>query len=164
MKRNVWIAGITAAAAVSLMAAKPISAHAEETIPEGVYVGGMSLDGLTEEEAAGKVKEYAEAKMGQEITLVVNGSEITTSAGELGLSWANEAEIGEALKDSEAKGSMIRRYMKKKDMQVNPLRLEFDMDVDQEKVSAFVNEKCEGVVTEAKNSTITKRLFRISDF
>ena len=156
MKRNVWIAGITAAAAVSLMAAKPIFAHAEETIPEGVYVGGMSLDGLTEEEAAGKVKEYAEAKMGQEITLVVNGSEITTSAGELGLSWANEAEIGEALKDSEAKGSMIRRYMKKKDMQVNPLRLEFDMDVDQEKVSAFVNEKCEGVVTEAKNATITK--------
>ncbi|MCI9569709.1 MAG: vanomycin resistance protein VanB [Lachnospiraceae bacterium] len=156
MKRNVWIAGITAAAAVSLMAAKPISAHAEEAIPEGVYVGGMSLDGLTEEEAAGKVKEYAEAKMGQEITLVVNGSEITTSAGELGLSWANEAEIGEALKDSEAKGSMIRRYMKKKDMQVNPLRLEFDMDVDQEKVSAFVNEKCEGVVTEAKNATITK--------
>lgn len=157
MKKIVWSAGVAAVMAAGMVLMAPVSTRAEETIPAGVYVGGMSLEGLTGEEAKKKVSDYVEAKLNQTITLKVNGAEAGASAEELGLSWENEDAVDEALKESEIKGNLIRRYMKTKDLQVNPVEIGLDMDVDQEKVSAFINENCSDAVTEVKDASITKQ-------
>lgn len=156
MRRFVWSAGVAAVMAAGMVFMAPVSTRAEETIPAGVYVGGLSLEGLTETEAEKKVSDYVEEKLNQEITLEINETQVTSSAEELGLAWGNQDAVDDALKDTEIKGNLIRRYMKKKDLQVNPVKIELDMDVDQDKVAAFINEKCGESMTEARDASITK--------
>lgn len=156
MKKNAWIAGVTAVMTASLIFMTPVSARADEIIPAGIYVGDLSLEGMTKNEAEQTVKEYVEAKLNQSVTLDVNGTMAETSARELGLSWSNPDAVDEALKGSEVKGNLIRRYMKEKDLQENPVKVQLEMNVDQESVSAFVEEQCQGAVAEAQDATITR--------
>ena len=51
MKKNVWIAGMTAILSAGLVWLAPVFTLADERIPDGVSVGAVSLSGLTEEEA-----------------------------------------------------------------------------------------------------------------
>ena len=71
------------------LAAMPPMISWAQTLPEGVYVGNQSLGGMTEEEARAKVQEYVDGLAGQTIILDVDGTEIETTAGELGFHWAN---------------------------------------------------------------------------
>ena len=156
MKKNAWIAGVTAVMAAGLIFMAPVSARAEELIPAGVYVGSMSLEGMTEDEAEKAVKEYVDAKLDQMVPLDVNGTQAEASARELGLSWGNPDAVEEAMKGTEIEGTLIIRYMKKKDLQENPVVVELDLDVDQEKISAFVSEKCGEAIAEAQDATIVR--------
>ena len=51
MRKNAWIAGVSAVMTAGLIFMNPVSARAESVIPAGVYVGQMSLEGMTEAEA-----------------------------------------------------------------------------------------------------------------
>ncbi len=157
MKMNAWIAGVSVAVAAGLMLVTPVSARADETIPVGVYVGGMDLAGMTRDEAEQTVQEYVDAKLNQSVTLDVNGTPAETTAGALGLRWDNTDAVEQAMADSEVKGNLIRRYMKEKDLQENPVQIELEMSVDQEKVLAFVEEKCGEAIAEPQDATITRQ-------
>lgn len=156
MKKNAWIAGVTAVMAAGLIFMTPVSARADEAIPAGVYVGEICLEGMTAEEAEQAVKEYVDAKLDQKVTLDVNGAQAETSAKELGMSWKNPDAVEEAVEHAEVKGNLIKRYMKKKDLQENPVTVELELDVDQEKVSAFVAEKCGEALAEPQDATIVR--------
>ena len=80
MKKNAWIVGMTAVMAAGLIFTAPVSARAQEAIPAGVYVGEISLEGMTGAEAEKVVKEYVDAKLNQKVTLDVNGAQAVTSA------------------------------------------------------------------------------------
>lgn len=157
MKKNVWTSGAAAAAVMAgILLASPLGAYAAERIPEGVYAGEMSLAGLTEAEADEKVREYVAEKQNQVVTLDVNGTKVQTTAGDLGLSWTNQEELEQLVSDSEIKGCLIKRYMKKKDLEENQVRAEIELSVSDEKVTAFVSEQCAGAVKEAKDASIKK--------
>ena len=156
MKKNAWIAGVTAVMTAGLIFTNPVSVRAEEMIPAGGYVGSLSLEGMTEKEAEDAVKTYVEEKLSQDVTLDVNGALALASAEELGLSWGNTDAVAEAVEGSRLSGNLIKRYMKQKDLQENPLRIDLDMNVDKEKVSAFVSEKCGAAVAEAQDATIVR--------
>ena len=157
MRKNAWIAGVTAVMAAGLIFTTPISARAESVIPAGVYVGQISLEGMTEAEAERTVRDYVEAKFDQTVILDVNGVQAEASAEELGLSWENPDAVAAALKESKVEGNLIRRYMKKRDLQENPVKVELDLNLDQEKVSAFVTEKCGTAIVEATDAAIERK-------
>ena len=156
MKKNAWIAGVTAFLASSLIFMTPVSARAEERIPAGVYAAGMSLEGLTEKEAEKAVKDYVNAKLGQTVSFDVNGTLAEVKARDLGMSWENPDAVTEAIEDTRIRGNLIKRYMKQKDLQVNPVQIKVELDVDQEKISEFVGEKCGAAVAEAQDASIVR--------
>lgn len=156
MRKIAWIAGMTAVVAAGLVFVSPVSAHAESVIPAGVYVGTLNLEGMTEKEAENAVIDYVNAKLAQTVTLDVNGVQTVTSAEEIGLDWANPEVVDEILEEAKVEGNLLRRYMKKRDLQENPVRAEIDLKMDEDKLSAFVNEKCSSAVAEAKDAAITK--------
>lgn len=156
MRKRAWIAGMTAVVAAGLVFTNPVSAHAESVIPAGVYVGTLNLEGMTEEEAEKAVSDYVDTKLAQAVTLDVNGVQTVTSAEEIGMDWANPNVVSETLQDVNVGGNLIRRYMKKKDLQENPLKAEIDLRMNEEKLSAFVDEKCSSAIAEAKDASITK--------
>lgn len=154
MKKNVWIAGMTAILSAGLVWLAPVFTLADERIPDGVSVGAVSLSGLTEEEAEKQIESYVNEKLNQDITLVVNGTEAKSDAQTLGVAWDNRDEVAEAIQGTELKGNLVKRYMKKKDLEVNPVKIELDLSVDQDKVSSFVSEKCGSAVAGAVDATI----------
>ena len=157
MKKNVWIAGMTAILSAGLVWLAPVFTLADERIPDGVSVGAVSLSGLTEEEAEKQIESYVNEKLHQDITFVVNGTEAKSDAQTLGVAWDNQDEVAEAIQGTELKGNLVKRYMKKKDLEVNPVKIELDLSVDQDKVSSFVSEKCGSAVAGAVDATITRK-------
>ena len=157
MKKNVWIAGMAAILSAGLVWAAPVFTLADERIPDGVSVGAVSLSGLTEEEAEKQIESYVNEKLNQDITLVVNGTEAKSDAQTLGVAWDNRDEVAKAIQGTELKGNLVKRYMKKKDLEVNPVKIELDLSVDQDKVSTFVSEKCGSAVADAVDATITRK-------
>ena len=97
MKKNVWIAGMTAILSAGLVWLAPVFTLADERIPDGVSVGAVSLSGLTEEEAEKQIESYVNEKLNQDITLVVNGTEAKSDAQTLGVAWDNQDEVAEAI-------------------------------------------------------------------
>lgn len=157
MKKRVWLAGAAAVLTLSLLAGNPIPAQAMDKIPEGVSAGGISLAGMSPEDARKTIHEYVEKKLAQEICVLVDGNEIRTNAGELGASWENEDEAMEALDTAIPRGNLIERYKKKKDAEAKPVEISLALSVDPECVSSFVSEMCGQAMTEAVNATIAKK-------
>ena len=156
MKNKAWIAGVTAVMAVGLVFMTPLSARAESVIPAGVYAGSMSLEGMTEAEAEKTVKDYVDAKLDQIVTLDVNGEKAAASAEELGMFWGNPNAVSEVLKEAKIEGNLIRRYMKKKDLQENPVVADLEFKMDPEKITAFVNETCSAAIVEAQDAIVKR--------
>ena len=68
MKKNVWIAGVTALLSAGLVWIAPVSTLADERIPDGVSVGAVSLSGLTEAEAEKQIESYVNEKLRRHIS------------------------------------------------------------------------------------------------
>lgn len=156
MIKNYWISGISAlllAAGISLSAAS-VSMAGE--LPNGIYVGSRSLGGLSEEKAEQVVKEYVDSLSGLEITLEVDGKSVDTTAAELGFSWGNPEIVGETVRKY-TKGNLIERFLSRKRLSRENVRIPLTVSVDQEKLADFVEERCTGMLTSAKEASITRR-------
>lgn len=125
------------------------------TLPAGITVGGVDLTGMTGEEADQKIEQYVEDMSNQEITLTIDGNEITTTAKELGFTWTNQEEIEETA-DRYAGGNLLERYLNLKTLEKEPLKLDVETSVDAAKVAQFVESKCSAFIREAKDAEITR--------
>jgi len=107
------------------------SKAASNVISEGVYAESMNLSGLTAEEAETLIRSKI-ADMGKKtVTLVAaGGNEVTVTADELGLTWANPELVEEALLLG-TEGNVIQRYKTLKDLQfenkVYDVKLDFNV-------------------------------------
>lgn len=156
MKKVVWIKEMAAAAfGMVLLAAMPSMVSWAQTLPEGVYVGDQSLGGLTEEEAQAKVQEYVDGLAGQTITLDVDGTEIETTAGELGFHWVNTDAV-QAVSDRFQYGSLVQQYMAQADVKQAPVEVELQTQVDDNLVTAFVNDRCQELTAAPQDATIVR--------
>ncbi len=156
MKKCMWNNGLAAVAlGMGLLAAMPSMAYGAQVLPEGLYVGEQSLGGMTEEEAQAAVQNYVDGLSGQTITLDVDGTDVATTAGELGFHWSNTQVVQETA-DQYQYGNLIKQYMALEDLKHSPVKLDLETQVDSAKVTAFVNEKCQGITAEPKDASITR--------
>lgn len=164
MKKKFWIAGAAACLLAAGVLLLPPETAAAGTLPAGIKVGNFELTGMTGEEADQKIEEYVEKMSNQEITLTIDGNEITTTAEELGFSWNNKEEIEEAA-EKYAGGNLLERYLNLKSLEKQPLKLEVETSVDAAKVAEFVESRCSAFVREAKDAEITRvdGAFQITD-
>jgi vancomycin resistance protein YoaR len=151
MKRR-YLSGVLAAA-LCLIFAAPVYAK-ETSIPEGIYIGDLSLGGMTREDAERRIKAEVEMLSEQTISLDVAGTTVDTTAGELGLQWMNPEAVQEAA--AAADGNLIRQYMKRKDLEKEPLHMDLEVAVDAEALDGFVQEKCADLTTQPQNAVITR--------
>ncbi len=147
--------------ALSLLAAgflccSPINAYAALRIPKGVYVSDMNLEGLSPEEAEKKIDEYVDSRKDRVITLKIDDKEASATAGELGLYWANKEEFEEDIDSLEPRGNLIKRYMQKKDIELDPVTIDLDMTVDEGDFKDFVSGSFGDDVTEPVNASIRR--------
>lgn len=122
-----------------------MAAQAKEDgrIKPGIFAEDIDLSGMTEEQADAAVEAYVDGLRDREIILVYRpGAEVRTTAGELGIAWANTEIISEAANIGTS-GNVIERYKTLKDLEhenkVYPIELTFDVQV----INDILTEECE---------------------
>ncbi|MDR2043826.1 MAG: VanW family protein [Clostridium sp.] len=129
--------------AVFLLCGMALPAQAKEAvIKQGILADGINLSGMTAEEASQAVAAYVENLKPVEIVFLAGGgNEVATTAGELGITWANPELVQEALQIG-LKGNIIERYKVLKDLEhenkVYDIRLGFDVMA----INRILTEKC----------------------
>ncbi len=148
-KRLYALAVLTAAGVFTAM-----PAYARE-IPDGVYVGDISLGGMTEAEAEQAIDEHVKGMAARKVVFDVEGQQVETTAAELGFSWSNRQAVEEAAGHAVG-GNLIERYMGRKDLEKNPVHIPLETTVDEAMVENFIVTSCEGMVAEPQDATITR--------
>ena len=106
-------------------------AKTDDTIKTGIYAGDVELSGMTAQEATAVIEEHIESLKDVEITLLAaDDHDVTTTAGDLGVTWKNPELVQEAL-ELGTHGNVIERYKTLMDLQhenyVYPIELDFDL-------------------------------------
>ena len=104
-------------------------AKTDDTIKTGIYAGDVELSGMTAQEATAVIEEHIKSLKDVEITLLA-ANDVTTTAGDLGVTWKNPELVQEAL-ELGTHGNVIERYKTLMDLQhenyVYPIELDFDL-------------------------------------
>ena len=104
-------------------------AKTDDTIKTGIYAGDVELSGMTAQEATAVIEEHIESLKDVEITLLAaNDHDVTTTAGDLGVTWKNPELVQEAL-ELGTHGNVIERYKTLMDLQKGQLQLLVDGDL-----------------------------------
>ena len=154
MRKLRLLSGMALIAVAGISSAVPAYAE-EKTIPDGIYVGEFSLGGLTKEKAEEEVATYLDGLSDRTISLDVDGTTVETTARDLGYAWSNENVVEEAASHA-LEGNLIRRYMGTKDLEKNPVHIEIEASVDEEKVDAFIKKTCAGIVGAPVDASIVR--------
>ncbi|MCM1112830.1 MAG: VanW family protein [Muribaculum sp.] len=119
-----------------------VQAAEEDTIKPGVYAGDIALSGKTAEQARAAVEFYIEELRAVEITLeAADNHEVVVTAGDLGVSWANESLPEEAMRLGRT-GNIIQRYKALKDLEHENYVFHIDLDFDVEAINEILASKC----------------------
>ena len=163
-----WMAGCIASVLVLfglLTFGGEVRAEEESTIKNGIYAGEINLSGMTQEQARSTVEEFIGRISQAQITLkAAEGNQVTVTAGELGLSWANPELIAEAA-ELGTRGNVIERYKLLKDLEhenrVYPILLSLDLQT----VNDILNTECAKYDTEARDASLIREdgQFRVVD-
>ncbi|MGN0158634.1 MAG: VanW family protein [Brotaphodocola sp.] len=154
MKRWNILGSVAAAAAAVMLMAFPVCAQ-ETTLPEGIYVGDVSLGGLTQKKAEQEIQALVDRMAERKVVLEVEGVTAETTAQELGFFWSNPDALDKAAEYG-TEGNLIQRYMALKDLEKDPVHIPFETEVDQTLVEAFIDEQCRNLPGEPKNAAIRR--------
>ena len=126
-----------------------------DEIAMGVYAEEVNLSGMTKEEAKEAIGAYISEKSEEKITLMVGEEELSVSRESLGVSWANEEVVDEALGLGKS-GNLIKRYKALKDLQFDNKVYELEYTADTELIQTVVTEKCTKYNQKATNVGLKK--------
>lgn len=146
--------GVFAAAVVLSAGMSMTSVYAadrdENLIEENIYVGGVDVGGLDERSAVSKVREYVDGLKDTEFTLDYEGNTCSMTAGEMDLTWVDEAKVSEAVGIGKT-GNLIDRYKIKKDLEHENIKVDITLTVDEDKVKDLIKERLSVYDVEPEN-------------
>lgn len=133
-----------------------VAASEDDVILEGVYMGDISLAGMTADEAKAAVSAFVEELKTKHITFgAVEDHYVGVMAGELGLQWVNVADIDAAAALGK-KGNIVRRYKAIQDLKHGNKVYELKLSLDRDLLRAVLEEQCAEYDVPPINNTITR--------
>lgn len=156
-KRYLLVACLGIMLALTVIVTIPVNAETKETdtIPERVYVGEISIGGMTQEEATQVVEEYVSGLEDQKLTLQAGENELEITAGDIGISWGNPEIIKEAAELGKS-GNLISRYKAMKDLENEDKVYEIAYSIDKEKTVKVLEENEAVLNTEAVDAGLER--------
>ncbi len=133
-----------------------VAAADDEAILEGVYMGEMSLAGMTAEEAKASVSAFVEELKHKNITFGAVGDHyVSVIAGDLGLAWVNESDIDAAAALGK-KGNIVKRYKAMQDLKHGNKVYDLKLSLDRDLIKSVLEEQCAEYDIPSVNNTITR--------
>lgn len=157
MKKLIGVfTGLVLSLVLAFVITKPQTVNADSTILPGVSINGIDVSGLDEAGAQAKLDEYLNGLSTASITFKISDTEkVTTTFGDLGITWANSDAVHEALSAGN-EGNVIVRYKAKKDIEVNGLNIPIDVSFNEASVNAFLENECAQFDKEVQNATLKR--------
>ncbi len=116
-------------------------AKENDMIESGVYADTVSLAGLTGVEADAAIRSYVNSYGTVPITLhAVDGNDVTVTAADLGLFWANPEIADEAVSLGKG-GNIVQRYKALKDLTYSNKVYEVEFAFDRDAIEAVIEEQ-----------------------
>lgn len=143
-------------AITTLLCGMTVQAKGDDTIKTGIYADGIELSGKTATEAKAAVEAYVEELKAVEVTLLAaDDNEVVTTAGDLGITWANPELIDEAM-ELGTRGNIIERYKMLKDLEHEKYVFTIKFDFDIEAINNILAEKCTQYDQKAVNTSLKR--------
>ena len=127
----------------------------DATIPANVYIGEVSVGGMTVDEAKEAVTDYVKDSTDVDVVLKAGEKSVTVKAEELGLGWGNTKVAEEAVNIGKA-GNLIKRYKDQKDLENENKVYNIVYTVDEEKTRAVLTEKSAELNQKAVNASLKR--------
>lgn len=125
------------------------------TICDGVFVDGIALGGMTEEDAENTLDAYIAGLKDTKVILTVDGKKEETSLKVLGLEVDSHAFVQEAAAVGKS-GNLIRRYKQLKDVAANPMNFEITYSMRTDSIEAYVESLAEKYDVMAVDATLSR--------
>lgn len=133
-----------------------LAAPGDDTILEGIYMGQISLAGMTADEAKAAVGAFVEELKTRKITFgAPDDHYVIVSAGDFGLTWVNESDIDAAAALGK-KGNIVKRYKAIEDLKHGNKVYDLRLSLDREMIRAVLEEQCTEYDVMPVNNTITR--------
>ena len=145
---------LTVGAALFLAAGAPALADETDTISKNVYIGGVNVSGMTEEQATKAVEEKLGKGTGGNYTVKIGDETTTATAENFGMEWTNREVVHEAMEVAKG-GNHIKQYKDKKDQQVEPKNFEVAYAPNEQAVKTYVEKLAEEYNRDAEEGDIT---------
>lgn len=147
---------LSAVLAVTFKMSDAVAASGDDVILEGVYMGEISLAGMTADEAKAAVRAFVEELKMKKITFgAPNDHYVIVNAGDFGLTWVNEADIDAAAALGK-KGNIVKRYKAIEDLKHGNKVYDLRLSLDRELIKAVLEEQCAEYDVMPVNNTITR--------
>ncbi len=140
LNRTILMTGLLIAAGIVFSGTGTVRAEEAETelrIADGVYIGSVSVGGMTEAEAKSAMDEYLLGLKGAAFTLKGADGSFQAAAKDLGISMDTEEMVKEALAVTHS-GSLISRYKETKDLEGSGLVLDMNLEVDKQAAARLI--------------------------
>ena len=145
---------LTVGAALFLAAGAPALADETDTISKNVYIGGVNVSGMTEEQATKAVEEKLGKGTGGNYTVKIGDETTTATAEDFGMEWTTREVVHEAMEVAKG-GNLIKQYKDKKDLQVEPKNFEVAYAPNKQAVKTYVEKLAEEYNRDAEEGDIT---------
>lgn len=133
-----------------------VAASDDDVILEGVYMGDISLAGMTADEAKAAVRAFVEELKSKHVTFGAVGDHyVGVMAGDLGLNWVNESDIDAAAALGK-KGNIVKRYKAMEDLKHGNKIYDLKLSLDRDLIRAVLEEQCTEYDIPPVNNTITR--------
>lgn len=119
-----------------------------DKIADRIYIGEVSVGGMTEEEAKEAVEKYVDGLAQKTVTLKASGKSVDVQADQLGLSCKNVEDLAKEALDYGQTGNVIERHKASKELEKEDKVFPLQLQVDKDKTEAFLKENEEALSQE----------------
>ncbi len=125
------------------------------SIPQNVYIGDVSVGGMTKSQAQQLVEEKVQQLLEEKITLSANDNTAKIKASSLGVEWSNTNVVDQALHLGET-GNIVSRYKATADLQNGKTNLPLTFTVEEDVATQGLETKSKKLNTEPVNYGLTR--------
>lgn len=144
-----------------VLADTPLNSSSTDTICKGVYVDDIEIGEKTKDEATELVNNYLNELMKRKVIVRANDKEASASIKSLGSKFTQTDYVEQALNIGKM-GNVVRRYKDIKDVENDKKIYNVEIEVNDKKLSEFVNKKATTCNIEPKEPTMVPKSSRIS--
>ena len=127
-----------------------------DAIYPGMTIQGMSVGGMTQEEAKAKVQEYIDKVSQETVTLQVKKKESTFALSDIGLKCTN-MEVVEKAYDFGKTGNVFKRVIEVRKLEKEGMDFPLTFSVDKAETRKVVKKKAKKFLAKKKDATITRK-------